>query len=54
MLVITPNKRERIKKQNQRRTLHSTYSPLIQQVLVQMTTIMDCPTQREAFKIITC
>lgn len=54
VLVITPNKRQRIKKQNQRSTLHTTYLPLIQQVLVQMAIIMDCPIQREAFKTITC
>jgi hypothetical protein len=54
MLVITPNKRERIKKQKQRGTLHSTYVPLIQQVLVKMASIRDCPIQRQTFKSITC
>ena len=54
MLVITPNKRECIKKQNQRGTLHSTYLLVIQQVLVQMTISRDCPIQREAFKTTIC
>ena len=54
MLVITPSKRQRIKKQNQRGTLHSTYLLLFQQVLVQTAIIRDCPIQTEAFKNITC